>query len=109
MHILDKVFLRKNVDCMVKKLTSAQSFLFMLFKSTPLGTDYYFLSGGGGGTIFGTCRQFFLKSNAFHVMKTIFYDHLKKCYRLFYRSYLEKTLLVHAYTLKSHLNETNSP
>ena len=36
MHILDQVFLRKIVDYMVKKLTSAQFFLFMLFSSTPL-------------------------------------------------------------------------
>ena len=35
-------------------------------------------------------------------MKTIFYNHFLKCYRLFYRSYLnkKKTLLVHAYTWK---------
>ena len=26
MHILDQVFLRKNMDCIAKKLTSAQSF-----------------------------------------------------------------------------------
>ena len=35
-HILDQVFLRKNVDYIVKRLTSAQSFLFMLSNSTPL-------------------------------------------------------------------------
>ena len=31
-----QVFLRKIVDYIVKKLTSAQSFLFLLFNSTPL-------------------------------------------------------------------------
>ena len=70
-----------------------------------LGTDHYFLLGGV--TIFGTCRQFFLESNAFQTiffitfcnennfLNTIF----KKRYRFLYRSYLKKkTLLVHAYT-----------
>ena len=51
-----------------------------------LWTDHYFYRGRGGGgvTIFGTCRQFFLKNNAFQtlfslhcVMKTILYDHFK--------------------------------
>ena len=36
MHILDQVFLRKNVDYIVEKVTSAKSFLFMLFNSAPL-------------------------------------------------------------------------
>ena len=38
--------------------------------SSILGTDHYFLSGGGGVTIFGTCRQFFSESDAF---QTIFF------------------------------------
>ena len=34
--------------------------------------NYFYWGGGGGGgvTIFGTCRQFFIKSNAF---QTIFF------------------------------------
>ena len=71
-----------------------------------LGTDHYFLSGGGGGgvTIFGSCRQFFLKSNAFQTIFFITFCNenmtiFKKRYRHFYRSYLEKkTFLVNAYT-----------
>ena len=35
-----------------------------------LGMDHYFFNWGGGVTIFGTCRQFFWKSNAF---QTIFF------------------------------------
>ena len=53
-------------------------------------------------TIFGTCRQFFPKNNAFQTffslhfgMKTIFYDHFKNVTG-FYRSYLKQTHLVHA-------------
>ena len=50
----------------------------------------------GGVTIFGTCRQFFLKSNALQTIffvtfcsENIFFMTLfRKCYRLFYRSYL---------------------
>ena len=60
-----------------------------------LGTDHYFFIGGGF-TIFGTCRQFFLKTNAFQTIFFItfcdennFYEHFIKHYRLFYRSYLK--------------------
>ena len=64
---------------------------------TILGTDHYFFIGGV--TIFGTCRQFFSKSNVFqtsffitlcdenHLFTTIF----KKRYNLLYRSYLKNT------------------
>ena len=61
--------------------------------------DHY--SFVGGVTIFGTCRQFFFKSNAF---QTIFFHYIlepffKTLTGFFYRSYLKKkTLLVHAYT-----------
>ena len=59
-----------------------------------------------GVTIFGTCRQFFVKSNAFQTIIFITFcnEHkfittiFKNRYRLFYRSYLKKTLLVNAYT-----------
>ena len=69
------------------------------------GQTIIFLSGGVN--IFGTCRQFFLKSNVFQTIffiafcngNNFFTNIFKKCYRLFYRSYLKKkTLLVHAYT-----------
>ena len=77
------------------------------------GRTIIFLSGRV--TIFGTCRQFFSKSNVFQTIffitfcneNNLFTTIFKKRYRLFYRSYLKKALLVHAYT--SHLNETNSP
>ena len=49
-----------------------------------------------GVTIFETCRQFFPKNDAFQTifllhfaMQTIFNDHFRKRYRLFYRSYLK--------------------
>ena len=82
--------------------------------------DHYFLSGGGGGgvTIFGTCRQFFLKSNVFQTIffitfcneNNFFTTIFKKRYRHFFRSYLKKKhfLCMHTHE-KSHLNETNSP
>ena len=76
-------------------------------QSSELRDIPLFFHWGGGVTIFGTCRQFFLKSNAFQTIFFITFCNennflttiFKKRYRLFYRSYLKKkTLLVHAYT-----------
>ena len=54
-----------------------------------LGADHYFIIGGGGLPFLGLADNFFVKNNAFqtifslHFVKTIFYDHFKKHYRLF--------------------------
>ena len=66
----------------------------------------FFIGGGGGLPFLGLADNFFQRamhfkqfSSSHFVMKTIFLQpFLKKHYRLFYRSYLKKVLLVHAYT-----------
>ena len=60
----------------------------------------------GGLTFLGLADNLFLKSNAFQTIffitfcneNNFFTTIFKKRYRHFFRSYLEKTLLVHAYT-----------
>ena len=84
------------------------------FKDGPL----FFIGGGGGGLPFlGLANNFFLNSNA---LQTIFFTTFcnennffttifKKCYRLFFKSYLKKHFLCMHTHEKSHMNETISP
>ena len=58
---LEQDWLVAGLCCGVSVVVSGHSFMF------TLGTDHYLLSGV---KIFGTCRQFFPKSNAF---QTIFF------------------------------------
>ena len=72
------------------------------------GQTIIFYRGGGGGYHFWDLQANFLRVMCFKqffslhfVMKTIFlWSFFKKNYRLFYRSYLNKALPVHAYTWK---------
>ena len=47
---------------------SVRAYAYLILRDGPL----FFIGGGGGVTIFGTCRQFFLKSNAFQTIFSIF-------------------------------------
>ena len=76
----------------ISSTLACQLYAFKEVKDGPL----FFI---GGVTIFGTCRQYFLKSNAFQTIffitfcngNNFFTTIFKKCYGLFYRSYLKKS------------------
>ena len=92
-----------NVSCEIKSIKQKKTALSLSFGKflirgfqVYLGMDHYFFYRGV--TIFGTCRQFFLKSNVFQTIffitfcneNNFFTTIFKKHHRLFYRSYLKK-------------------
>ena len=93
-HFYD-TFVAASVKPLGKMVRCRTNVLYHILK----GRTIIFLSGGGGGvTIFGTCRQFFQRVMRFKQFLFItfcdennfFTTIFKKRYRLFYRSYLKK-------------------